>query len=361
MGAIFSVHKDEAPGCEAPLRTSVVKLQVVELLSVAQISDKDDAGKAWCRDEGVVELQEVFDNLGDFASAIGLSKIQKDRFEKTMKDRFEKTMQAAINECTEEGGSGGAKEGRHRVARQMNRFGENADVPTQGERALFPPGYKPGPGGARKAIEKTHTFTKEDLDKMEERAKLTTTRLQKRGLSVTENNSLCFDAYTEESVFYKDMNQALRKNTEDSEKILDDYRDYLHHFGEGIQNLPSFLGTVYRGIRSVVKSELYKPGTTITWQSPSSSSKSMLVPANFVDWVGNTKCRGTFFIITSTSGKDISQFSRFPEEEEVLFKPNTHFEVDRIASDEEKERLLPDFAEQGWDLQNLMVIVLKQA
>jgi len=37
---------------------------------------------------------------------------------------------------------------------------------------------------------------------------------------------------------------------------------------------------------------------------------------------------GTFFHITSLNGKDISRFSMFPDEEEVLFAPFTPFLIE---------------------------------
>ena len=54
--------------------------------------------------------------------------------------------------------------------------------------------------------------------------------------------------------------------------------------------------------------------------------------------------------------KDISHFSLFPDEEEVLFKFNTFFKVmSKLENVEGKEDALPDLA--GYNLSNLDVYV----
>ncbi len=51
------------------------------------------------------------------------------------------------------------------------------------------------------------------------------------------------------------------------------------------------------------------------------------------------KNRGTVFIIQSINGKDISKFSLYPKNEEILFAPFTYFIVDKIEKKEDYDRI----------------------
>lgn len=68
------------------------------------------------------------------------------------------------------------------------------------------------------------------------------------------------------------------------------------------------------------------------------------------------------FVIKSLTGVSIRHFSKFPDEDEVLFGANSRFEVERAlvsaASEPEKRALLTDLA--GYSLAELDVYVLKE-
>jgi hypothetical protein len=78
-----------------------------------------------------------------------------------------------------------------------------------------------------------------------------------------------------------------------------------------------------------------------------------------VDRLPGRKLQGSLFVIDSISGKDIRHFSAFPNEEEVLFAPNSQFRVEsRIASEADKKAALEQLA--AYDMTELDVYVLKQ-
>lgn len=102
----------------------------------------------------------------------------------------------------------------------------------------------------------------------------------------------------------------------------------------------------------------YKVGVVITWQGPSSASQSQTVPLDFVTNDG-VKLSGTFFIVESTSGKEIHEFSTFPGEMEVLFRTNSHFKVvAKLIEETDKHARLHKLS--SYDLTNLEVYVLRQ-
>jgi len=54
-------------------------------------------------------------------------------------------------------------------------------------------------------------------------------------------------------------------------------------------------------------------------------------------FVDDQNKKGTFMMIKIIEGKDISAFSLFPDEAELLLLPNSQFMVDEIISDELKK------------------------
>ena len=101
---------------------------------------------------------------------------------------------------------------------------------------------------------------------------------------------------------------------------------------------------------------LYAVGANITWTQLSSASKKEQVAVKFLQNNSSNKLTGSLFKIKTKKGKDISHFSLFPDEEEVLFKFNTFFKVmSKLENVEGKEDALPDLA--GYNLSNLDVYV----
>lgn len=90
-----------------------------------------------------------------------------------------------------------------------------------------------------------------------------------------------------------------------------------------LNKLPDFVGTVLRGTKipknmsSSDIENMYKIGSTITEKSFTSTSSS-----------SDRKFRGELqYVIESKTGKDISDISDSRQEKEILFRPNTNFNV----------------------------------
>jgi len=133
--------------------------------------------------------------------------------------------------------------------------------------------------------------------------------------------------YTQQD--YSAINRVLRygKNHESVEQIIED-----------LQNVKCFKGTVYRGL-TIHKSEIsttFKVGKVYRDMGFMSTSKSEVIAQKF-NCLGvplsRTDNRSITLVIESKTGRDISKFSEYPEEREVLFLPLTGFEVLSIEKD----------------------------
>jgi len=133
--------------------------------------------------------------------------------------------------------------------------------------------------------------------------------------------------YTQQD--YGAINRVLRygKNHESVEQIIED-----------LQNVKCFKGTVYRGL-TLRKSEIlttFKVGKVYRDMGFMSTSKSEVIAQKF-NCLGvplsRTENRSIILVIESKTGKDVSKFSQYPEEREVLFLPLTGFEVLSVEKD----------------------------
>jgi hypothetical protein len=88
---------------------------------------------------------------------------------------------------------------------------------------------------------------------------------------------------------------------------------------------------LYRGIADTqLDVSLYMPLGTVRWPSFSSASLSKPVAEGFMHNDANGTRKGLLFMLISRSARDISAFSRFPEEQEHMFQPNTEFTVKEL-------------------------------
>jgi len=119
---------------------------------------------------------------------------------------------------------------------------------------------------------------------------------------------------------YRQINQALRQQ---DPAELTRLEPYIKCASSGLNQLPQYIGTVYRGTtlpEAVVAT--YSQGITVTERAFTSSSVVLLG-----EFKGNTT-----FIILSRRGREISKLSVFPSEGEVLFVPGTRFRVLTVES-----------------------------
>lgn len=115
-----------------------------------------------------------------------------------------------------------------------------------------------------------------------------------------------------------------RSPTPDDIKAMDAAVELLNRAFNKVQ--PEFKGTVYRG-EPLSRSRLsrYVPGSTFTIKAFLSTSQ---------DEVTSQAFGGLRMVIESKGGKEVSGYSQLnPEESEVLFKPGTRFNVQRVQDD----------------------------
>lgn len=117
-------------------------------------------------------------------------------------------------------------------------------------------------------------------------------------------------------------------DVQEAREIAEKFQPYVKALVSGLNQLPPFTGTVYRGYQvdpSTVATR-FKVGSRVSLGSPLASSSKRLERA----FVGNVR-----FVIESTQGRDISLLSLKPKEEEVLFSGG-EFEVVHVLANPDK-------------------------
>lgn len=135
--------------------------------------------------------------------------------------------------------------------------------------------------------------------------------------------------YTDEG--YHDMNKILRGKTDGYRQYqIDDAIQETRLAEAALQYLPTYQGTVYRGVQFTDKQELqrvvnqYKVGKTVTEKAFTSTSSAGLLD----EFEGQLN-----FVVTSKTGKSVKQTSARPKEDEVLFPSKTKFKVLKVDNE----------------------------
>jgi hypothetical protein len=119
--------------------------------------------------------------------------------------------------------------------------------------------------------------------------------------------------------FYYIFNEILRLRNNEETKI---WLGYVYYFFQALDKLPDESVTVYRGISNKTVTDIYlnaKIGSKIHWSAFTSATKNEKVAKHFA-----TK-KGIVFEIKANTGKFISPFAFFENEEEILLLPNRKF------------------------------------
>ncbi|CAF1341158.1 unnamed protein product [Adineta steineri] len=122
-----------------------------------------------------------------------------------------------------------------------------------------------------------------------------------------------------DSCVYRILNQTLR--AEDQSKVRP-WFGYLKLLDSAVSKLPTFKGTIWRGINKDVTMN-FKNGQRITWWSISSCSTSLDFISSFI----SKSSPGTLFHIECLNGKSISSYTCYPDDKEVVLMSGTKFEV----------------------------------
>lgn len=139
---------------------------------------------------------------------------------------------------------------------------------------------------------------------------------------LTHDESAAVYLYTmdgDQKSFYKILNNALRS---ENRAILRVWFPFLKLFEVAIKKLPSIKGSVWRGVPEDVSSQ-FKRDQTFTWWSISSCSQSVNVIQDFLSANSNS----TLFMIEVFKAKDVSSYSYYPNENEVLLTIGTELRV----------------------------------
>eukprot|EP00755_Sulcionema_specki_P022464 Sspe_Gene.76576::Locus_47850_Transcript_1_1_Confidence_1.000_Length_2895::g.76576::m.76576 len=116
--------------------------------------------------------------------------------------------------------------------------------------------------------------------------------------------------------------------------LLPQVRGMLFHITQALLSLPPCPSptTSYRGLQGVAVPQ-YTPGAVLLWAAFSSSSIDRATACSFA--LGGAE--GAIFSVRGTQGRNISRWSRFARENELLLPPNTWLKVKNALTEELRE------------------------
>ncbi|CAF3008529.1 unnamed protein product [Rotaria sp. Silwood2] len=137
---------------------------------------------------------------------------------------------------------------------------------------------------------------------------------------LTRDESAAVFLYTMEwgeTSLYQVINRALRAEDRSS---LKPWFGYLKLFDTAVHKLPTVRKNLWRGVATDVANN-FKAGDEFTWWTISSCSTSVTIIEKFLG------SNSTLFLIEAVNGKDISGYTNYPGENEVILCPGTRFRV----------------------------------
>ena len=136
--------------------------------------------------------------------------------------------------------------------------------------------------------------------------------------NTTVDEAAAIQLYTQPCCLYPMLNSALRDHTHPEN--LEAFLPYLKLLLKGLNKLPLIRKQVYRGVNVDLHEEYNRlQGRTFRWWAFSSTSQDESIASDFL--LGGAG-ESTLFKIDGI-GVDISPFSAFPKESEVLLLPGT--------------------------------------
>lgn len=149
-------------------------------------------------------------------------------------------------------------------------------------------------------------------------AKVFTTNITASGNVLTPSQIFALALHTNNPELHKIINNQLYKD----DVIIKPYLKCLHNALDVLEPCDS---EVFIGSDSVDR-DMYQVGNKICWPNFMSGSTIWRVATeNTKDFAG--KKQGTILLIKSKTGRFVFQYSQFAYDAEVIFKPNTKFEV----------------------------------
>ena len=185
-----------------------------------------------------------------------------------------------------------------------------------------------------KAKELADHFTNKAIEKM--------MSLDAPGLTVEDVAAVFCYSFEWDTKYGKDENPYRKLNNslsvDRSNAALKKIRGFLFLLLQALRKLPRFdpeNHTLYRGLRAYVQTEadpefperkLYAAGNEKTWWTFTSTTTSLEVTQRFLGKAG-----GTLFVLSGNPwGYDISLFSDYPDEKEILLEPERKLNVTSV-------------------------------
>jgi hypothetical protein len=129
------------------------------------------------------------------------------------------------------------------------------------------------------------------------------------------NQVLSLYLYTANLDLFKNVNINLKNIT-----ISSPWYGFISCLYQGLKLLPNYEGDCFRAIELSFDPVKFKIDNIIQWNT--------FAIAN-IDWKNSSELiklkRGMIFIIKSKTGKNISSYSKYPQEKEIVFVPGTKF------------------------------------
>ncbi|CAF1234337.1 unnamed protein product [Rotaria sp. Silwood1] len=139
---------------------------------------------------------------------------------------------------------------------------------------------------------------------------------------LTHDQSAAVYIYTMEwsdTTLYRVLNKALRSKNRLALKI---WFPYLKLFDTALNKLPTVKDVVWRGVPLDIGKHFIK-NQIFTWWSINSCSSSVKIIESFI---GNNK-NATFFLIEAVKGKNISGYTEYKNEDEIILRMGSQFRV----------------------------------
>jgi hypothetical protein len=166
----------------------------------------------------------------------------------------------------------------------------------------------------------------------EKRTLLSTPYFLNKGLSTEDAQAaaLSLSFYTGTEVNVSELNPGFVANNVNQETVPEksqyeiiEASVILYYLANALSYIPYYWGYAARACQLTDDElRLYMPGCLITWIQYSSAKRGKDISIR-----GNFPRRNTFFKIRSLTGRSIKEFSIYPEEDDVLFLPNSMFFV----------------------------------
>ncbi len=142
---------------------------------------------------------------------------------------------------------------------------------------------------------------------------------------LSEDEAAAIHLYTTGSVFYRQLNAAMRDKDRQKAKP---YFGYLRLFFEACKKLKPHTDMLWRGVALDMRSQ-YPKGATITWWGVSSCTSKLSVAQGFL----GSKGKRMLFEVQSQSAVGIKAFSAFTGEEEYVLAPGTRLNVVSVRNE----------------------------